>query len=69
MAEMIRASPLFCHTHCVEAGVMSSIPLAACCSCPGCIYVIKIVLIWCCLMTVFFKEEKSDVHITVKWNK
>ena len=37
VAEMIRASPLFCHTHCVEAGVVNSIPLAAEWSCPGCI--------------------------------
>ena len=37
VAEMIRASPLFRHTHCVEAGVVSSIPLAAGWSCPGCI--------------------------------
>ena len=39
VAEMIRASPLFRHTHYVEAGVVSSIPLAAGWSCPGCICV------------------------------
>ena len=37
VAEMIRASPLFLHSHCVEAGVVSSIHLAAGWSCPGCI--------------------------------
>ena len=37
MTEMIRPSPLFRHTHSVEAGVVSSIPLAAEWSTPGCI--------------------------------
>ena len=35
VAEMIRASPLFRRTHCVEAGVVSSIPFAAGWWCPG----------------------------------
>ena len=69
MAERVKACPPFRHVHCVEPGVVSSFPLAASWSCPGCIDVIKIVLVWCRLIDLCLLRRKSYVHVTMEWNK
>ena len=69
MGERVRACPPFRRAHCVEPGVVNLIPLAANWSCPECICVIKIVLVWCRLMDLCLLRRKSSVHVTVKWNK
>ena len=61
-------SPPSCQAHCAESGAMSSIPFTACWSFPGCICVIKN----CdCLMLSYglLLRGKSNVLVTVKWNK
>ena len=60
MAEGKRACPPSHHPHSVELEKVSSIPLAACWSCPGCICVIKIVLVWCRLMDLCLLRKKSS---------
>ena len=54
IAERVRACPPFRHAHCVEPGIVSLMPLMASWSCPGCICVIKIVLVRCRLMDLRF---------------
>ena len=50
----------FPSTHCAEVGVVGSIPTHGKWSCPGCISVIKIVLVWCHLMDLCLLRKKIN---------
>ena len=59
MAERVKACPPFRHVHCVEPGIVSSIPFAASWSCPGCMCEIKIVLVVSSYGFVYVKKENQ----------